>query len=230
MAGVSRQQYVPDIKIIRVMCTGRVDLAFIFRALLNGKDGVFIGGCWPGECHYLTQGNYGALSTLHIGKKLLEKIGLSPDRLRLDYISASEGSRYAEVMNDFSARVKALGPLGKGEGIDETVLRRKLEVVYNLVPYIKLVERERLRVPVRSVETYNAFFDSDEFDKIFQDLVADKVELSQIMAVLREKPCSAGEISEIIGVTPGEAASQLNRSARQGFVEFDESQMRFCVV
>ncbi len=230
MAGVSRLQYVPDIKIVRVMCTGRVDLAFIYRALLNRKDGVFIGGCWPGECHYLTQGNYGALSTLHIGRKLLEMIGLSPDRLRLDYISASEGSRYADVMNDFSTKVKALGPLGKGEGIDETVLRRKLEVVYNLVPYIKLVERERLRVPVRSVEAYNAFFDSDEFDKIFQDLVADKVELSQIMAILREKPCSAGEISEIIGVTPGEAANQLNRSARQGFIEFDESQKRFCVV
>ena len=219
-----------DIKIVRVMCTGRVDLAFIFRALLNGKDGVFIGGCWPGECHYLTQGNYGALSTLHIGRKLVEMIGLSPDRLRLDYISASEGSRYAEVMNDFSTKVKALGPIGKGEGIDEIVLRRKLEVVYNLVPYIKLVERERLRVPVRSVEAYKAFFDSDEFDKIFQDLVADKVELSQIMAILREKPCSAGEISEIIGATPGEAANQLNRSARQGFVEFDENQMRFCVV
>jgi F420-non-reducing hydrogenase iron-sulfur subunit len=230
LAGVSRQQYASDIKIVRVMCTGRVDLAFIYRALLNGKDGVFIGGCWPGECHYLTQGNFGALSTLHIGRKLIEMIGLSPDRLRLDYISASEGSRYAEVMNDFSTKVKALGPLGKGEGIDETVLRRKLEVVYNLVPYIKLVERERLRVPVRSVEAYNAFFDSDEFDKIFQDLVADKVELSQIMAILREKPCSAGEISELIGVTPGEAANQLKRSARQGFVEFDESQMRFCVV
>jgi len=230
LAGVSRQQYASDIKIVRVMCTGRVDLAFIYRALLNGKDGVFIGGCWPGECHYLTQGNYGALSTLRIGRKLLEMIELSPDRIRLDYISASEGSRYAEVINDFSSKVKALGPLGKGEGIDETVLRRKLEVVYNLVPYIKLVERERLRVPVRSVEAYNAFFDSDEFDKIFQDLVADKVELSQIMTILREKPCSAGEISEIIGVTPGEAANQLNRTARQGFIEFDESQMRFCVV
>jgi len=230
LAGVSRHQYASDIKIIRVMCTGRVDLAFIFRALLNGKDGVFIGGCWPGECHYLTQGNFGALSTLHIGRKLLETIGLNPERLRLEYISASEGSRYAEVMNDFSTKAKALGPLGKGEGIDETVLRRKLEVVYNLVPYIRLVERERLRMPVKSVEAYNEFFDSDEFDKIFKDLVADKIELSQIMAILREKSCSAKEISEILGVTVGDASNQLKRSARQGFVEFDESQMRFCVV
>jgi len=230
LAGVSRHQYAPDIKIVRVMCTGRVDQAFIFRSLLNGKDGVFIGGCWPGECHYLTQGNFGALSTLHIGKKLLEMIGLNPERLRLEYISASEGSRYAQVMNDFSAKLKELGPLGKGEGIDETELRRKLEVVYNLVPYIKLVERERLRVPVKSVEAYNEFFNSDGFNKIFQDLIADKMELSQIMAILREKPCSAKEISEILSITQGEASNQLKRSARQGFVEFDESHMRFCVV
>jgi NADH-quinone oxidoreductase subunit E len=212
------------------MCTGRVDLAFIFRALLNGKDGVLIGGCHLGECHYVTQGNFGAFSTLHIGRKLLELIGLNPERLRLEYIAASEGSRYAAVMNDFSKKVRELGPLGKGEGMDEPVLRRKLEVVYNLVPYIKLVERERLRVPTKSVEAHNEFFASDEFDKIFQDLVSDKVELSQIMAILREKPCSAKEISEILGVTRGEASSQLKRSARQGFVEFDESHMRFCVV
>lgn len=230
MAGVSRQQYASDMKIIRVMCTGRVDLAFIFRALLNGKDAVFIGGCWPGECHYLTQGNFGALSTLYIGRKLLETIGLSPERLRLEYISASEGNRYAEVMNDVSMKVKELGPLGKGEGIDETVLRRKLEVVYNLIPYIRLVERERLRIPVKSVEAYNEFFSSDEFNKIFEELIADKMEESQIMAILREKSCSAKEISELLGVTPGEAASQLKRSARQGFIEFDENHMRFCVV
>lgn len=230
MAGVSRQQYLSDIKIVRVMCTGRVDLAFIFRALLNRKDGVLIGGCHPGECHYLTQGNYGALSTLHIGRRLLELIGLSPERLRLEYVSASEGSRYAAVMNDFSNKVRALGPLGKGEGIDPAVLRRRLEIVYNLVPYIKLVERERLRVPVKSVEAYGEFFNSDDFDKIFQELIADKMELSLIMTILRERPCSAREISEMLGVSPGEASNQLKRSARQGFVEFDERHMRFCVV
>jgi NADH-quinone oxidoreductase subunit E len=212
------------------MCTGRVDQAFIFRALLNGKDGVLIGGCWPGECHYLTQGNYGAIRTLHIGRKLLELIGLSPERLRLEFVSASEGGRYAEAMNDFSRKMKELGPLGKGEGMDETTLRRKLEVVYHLVPYIKLVERERLRQPVASVAAYDAFFAGDEFEKIFKELIADKVALSHIMTILREKPCSAREISEMTGVSPAEATNQLKRSARQGFVEFDESQMRFCVL
>lgn len=229
MAGVSRQQYASDIKIIRVMCTGRVDLSFIFRALGNGKDGVLIGGCHPGECHYATQGNFGALSTLHIARKLLGIIGLSPKRLRLEYIAASEGSRYAEVMNDFSAKVRELGPLGEAEGIDETVLSRKLGVVYDLVPYIKLVERERMRQPVKTVEAYDHFFASDEFEKIFRELVADKIETSEIMSILREKPRSAKEISEILGVTPAEASNQLKSSARQGYVEFDASQMRYCV-
>ena len=75
------------------MCTGRVDLAFMLRAFSNGKDGVFIGGCWPGECHYITEGNFMAFAVVHMGKKLLQWMGLNPDRLRLEYVSASEGSR-----------------------------------------------------------------------------------------------------------------------------------------
>jgi NADH-quinone oxidoreductase subunit E len=134
-------------KIVRLMCTGRVDLGFILRAFSNGTDGVFIGGCWPGECHYLTEGNYFALSIVHLAKKLLKQIGVSPERLRLEWVSASEGSRYAEVMNDFAGKLKQLGPLGKGEGIDEKNLKFKLDAVSHLVPYIRLVERERLRVP-----------------------------------------------------------------------------------
>jgi F420-non-reducing hydrogenase iron-sulfur subunit len=209
------------------MCTGRVDLAFILRAFQDGKDGVFIGGCWPGECHYITEGNYIAFNVMNLGRKLLELIGVNPQRLRLEWLSASEGNRYAEVMNDFSKTVKELGPLGKGERMDENVLRRKLEALYNLVPYIKLVVRERLRIPVQSVEAYRKFFASDEFDRLFQELIADKLEMSQIMALLRERHLTTGEISEILGLNPSEVTIHLNRSARQGFVEFDESQMRF---
>ena len=230
MAGVSRQQYAPDIKLIRVMCTGRVDLAFIFRAFSNGMDGVFIGGCWPGECHYITEGNYIALSNMHIGRRLLKYIGLNPERLWLEWVSASEGSRFAEVMNGFSKKVKALGPLGKGEGIDESILKSKLEAVTNLIPYVKLVERERLRVPFKSEEECNSFFNSAEVDRLFQELVVDKLEISQIMALLRERPLSTREISEILNADPSKVAVHLKNSARQGLIEFDESQTRFLPV
>jgi coenzyme F420-reducing hydrogenase delta subunit len=209
------------------MCTGRVDLAFLFRAFSNGTDGVFIGGCWPGECHYITEGNYIALSNMHIGRRLLQHIGLNPERLRLEWVSASEGNRFAEVMNDFSKTVKKLGPLGKGEGIDKRALKFKLESITNLVPYIKLVERERLRVPFRSEEECNRFFTSDEVDRLFKELIGNKLDMSQIMALLRERPLSTGEISEILGVDPSEIAIHLNSSARQGLIEFDVSQMRF---
>jgi len=209
------------------MCTGRVDLAFILRAFLNGADGVLIGGCWPGECHYITEGNYLALSTTHICKKLLDLIGLNPERLRLVWVSASEGMRFAEVMNDFSKKLKELGPLGKGEGIDRKGLNFKLEAARDLVPYIKLVERERLRVPVKSEQAYHGFFASEEVGRLFKELIADKLEMRQIMALLRERPLSSGEISELLGLSPSEVSLHLNSSARQGLVHFDESRKRF---
>ena len=188
---------------------------------------MFIGGCWPGECHYITEGNYIALANMHIGRRLLKYIGLNPERLRLEWVSASEGSRFAEVMNDFSKKVKALGPLGKGEGLDENGLKTKLEAINNMSPYIKLVERERLRVPFKSEEEANRFFTSAEMDRLFQELIEDKLDISQILALLREKPLSVGEISEILGTDPSEVSVYLNNSARQGLIEFDETQMRF---
>ena len=186
-----------------------------------------IAGCLLGECHYITEGNYLALSNVHLFRKLLEHIGVNPERLRLEWISASEGMRFAEVMNDFSKKLIALGPLGKGEGIDENGLKFRLEAIKNLIPYIKLVERERLRVPYKSEEECNTFFTSDEFDRLFQELIGDKLEKSQIMALLRERPLSTGEISEILGIDPSEVSIHLNNSARQGLVGFDESQKRF---
>ncbi len=206
------------------MCTGRVDLAFMLRAFSNGKDGVIIGGCWPGECHYITEGNYLALSMMHLCRKLLTLIGLDPQRLRLEWISASEGSRYAEVMNDFSQTVQSLGPLGEGEGIDENVLAFRMKTLQGMVPYIKLVELERLRVRLKSVEAVEAFYDSDEFDTMFRELIADKLAICQIMTLLREKPRSTGELSQLLGLSSSEISRHVNIAARQGMCRFDESQ------
>ena len=206
------------------MCTGRVDLAFMLRAFSNGKDGVFIGGCWPGECHYITEGNYLALSMMHLCRKLMTLIGLDPQRLRLEWISAAEGSRFAEVMNDFSQTVKTSGPLGEGEGIDKNVLAFRLKTLQSLIPYIKLVEAERLRVRLKSVEAVEAFYDSDEFDTLFRELIADKLAICQIMALLREKPRSTGELSQLLGLSSSEISRHVNIAARQGMCRFDESQ------
>ena len=95
------------------------------------------------------------------------------------------------------------------------------------MPYIKLVERERLRVPVKSEQAYNDFFANEEVDRLFKELIADKLEMRQIMALLREKPRSSGEISDILGLSPSEVSAHLNSSAKQGLVNFDESRKRF---
>ena len=230
LAGVSRYQYPTNIRIIRVMCSGRVDPAFILRAFSNGMDGVFVGGCWLGECHYVTEGNYEALSVMHICKKLLEQIGVNPERLRLEWVSASEGIRFTEVITDFVKKLKKLGPLGIGEGIDTNGLKLKFEAVKSLVPYIKLVERERLRVHFDTEDEYDKFFNSDEVDRLFRELIVDKLTISQILLLLRERPLSTGEISEILGLSPSEVSKYLNSSAKEGLVRFDEVQKCFVPV
>jgi len=172
MAGVSRLQYSTEIRLIRVMCTGRIDLAFILRAFSNGSDGVFIGGCHLGECNYVTAGNYSALSMVLLCRKLLEHIGVNPERLRLEWCSSGEGIHFAHVMNDFSKKVKELGPLGTSEEIGENELKSKLEEVTKLVPYIKIVKRDKLEKHLENEEEYNKFFTSEEIEELFRDVVS----------------------------------------------------------
>jgi F420-non-reducing hydrogenase iron-sulfur subunit len=206
------------------MCTGRVDLSFVLRAFSKGVDGVFVIGCRLNECNYITHGNFHALSMVHLCKKLMEHIGLNPARLMIEFMSGGEGVLFAEVMNDIGKQVKELGPLGKAEGIDNKALKAKLEAVTGLVPYIRLVERERLRIPFKTEEEFEAFFASDEFNRLFKELIVDKLAISQITSLLREKPLSTGNISEILGLTPSEVSRHMNSSSRQGLVRYDVSQ------
>jgi coenzyme F420-reducing hydrogenase delta subunit len=206
------------------MCTGRVDLAFVLHAFQKGADGVIIGGCWPGECHYVTEGNYDALSNMYLCKKLLQQVGVAPERLRLEWIAASEGTRFAEVMSDFVEKIRELGPLGEGEGIDGPDLKIKLDAVGQLVPYLKLVEREKLRIETKSEEAYRAFYESDEMDRLFGDLITDKLAISQILMLLKESPLSTREISERLGLSSSDASRHLSSTSRQGLVRYDLDQ------
>jgi coenzyme F420-reducing hydrogenase delta subunit len=229
MAGVSRLQYSTDIRLIRVMCSGRVDLEFVLRAFSNGVDGVFIGGCRLNECNYITHGNYDALSNVILFKKIMEHLGLNPERLTIEFMSSGDGIILAEVINKFCEKVAEIGPLGKSENIDQNGLKFKFEAVTKLIPYLKLVERERLRVPSKSEEVYKEFFASDDVNRLFNELVLDKLTISQIMLLLREKPLSTGEISETLGLNPSEVSRHMNSSSRHGLVRFDQSQKRYAL-
>ncbi|MBI2876960.1 MAG: hydrogenase iron-sulfur subunit [Candidatus Tectomicrobia bacterium] len=111
LAGVSRMKYAPNVRIIRVMCSGRVDPQFVLEAFARGADGVLIGGCHPGDCHYV-EGNYRALRRFLLLRRLLKEMGIEEDRFRLEWISASEGEKVRRVMNEMGEKVRALGPLG----------------------------------------------------------------------------------------------------------------------
>lgn len=109
LAGTSRIQYPPNVRIIRLMCTGAVDPVYVLKAITEGVDGVLIGGCHPGDCHY-TDGNYKARRRVAILKSILKSIGFDESRVMLRWISASEGARFAETISEFVDILKEKGP------------------------------------------------------------------------------------------------------------------------
>jgi F420-non-reducing hydrogenase iron-sulfur subunit len=117
LAGTSRIKCAPNVRAIRVMCSGRVEPAFVLRAFELGADGVLVLGCHPGDCHY-AEGNYKALRRMELLKRTLIQLGVEEDRFRLDWVSASEGDRFSQTVNDITEKVRALGPYSAREGAE----------------------------------------------------------------------------------------------------------------
>lgn len=109
LAGTSRIKYAPNIRVIRVMCSGRVEPMFVIKAFREGADGVMICGCHPGDCHY-HEGNYKCLRRFHLLQHYIEQMGIDKQRMRLDWISASEGNQFAELVDEMTETVRQLGP------------------------------------------------------------------------------------------------------------------------
>jgi F420-non-reducing hydrogenase iron-sulfur subunit len=109
LAGTSRIKYQPNVRSIRVMCSARVDPTFVLKAFASGADGVLLCGCHPGDCHY-SEGNYKTLRRMPLLKRMLADFGIEDERVRLEWVSASEGRRFADVVDDMTNRIRALGP------------------------------------------------------------------------------------------------------------------------
>lgn len=110
LAGTARMHYPPNVTSIRVMCSGRVDPAFILDSFRRGADGVLVCGCHPGDCHYI-EGNYKCMRRMPLTQLLLQQLGIDRNRMRLEWVSASEGGRFQEVITEFTEQIRALGPL-----------------------------------------------------------------------------------------------------------------------
>ena len=178
------------------MCSGRVDPKFVLSAFSNGMDGVFIAGCRLNECNYVTHGNYDALNMVLLCKRIMEHIGLNPERLRIEFMSGGEGILFTEVINDFGKKVRELGRLGKSEGIEEGELHSKLDEWRKLIPYVKIKKREKLESHLENVEEYDQLFTNDEVDRLFREVISyhiDPDKCQACMICLRRCPVEAIE-------------------------------------
>jgi len=203
------------------MCSGRVDLEFILRAFAKGQDGVFIGGCKLDECNYVTHGNYDAYANTQIAKKMLTQIGINPDRLRTEFMSGADGNLLADYTDDFARQIREIGPLGKTEGLTDDMVQFRLDAARKLVPYMRLVERERLRVPEKTKEAYTDFFADSEIDTLFDEILTDKLAISQILSLLGDKPLPTRDIADKLGLNPSDVSRHMITSSRHGMVRYD---------
>lgn len=112
LAGTSRMKSTPNVRAVRVMCSGRVDPQLVLKAFQLGADGVLILGCHPGDCHYV-EGNYKAARRISLLKKMVAQFGIADERVHLDWVSASEGERFKNIVNEMTERIRALGPLSR---------------------------------------------------------------------------------------------------------------------
>ena len=176
------------------MCSGRVDMAFVLKAFSKGMDGVFIGGCRLNECNYVTHGNYHALNMVLLLKRIMEHIGLNPERLKIEFMSGAEANLFVEGVNGFVKKVKALGPLGQGEGLEQSELKSRLAEMSKLVPYFKLVNQAKLASRLKTPEEYDGLFTKEEIDRLFSEMVSyyiDPEKCQACMTCLRRCPAEA---------------------------------------
>ncbi len=195
LAGVSRFQYPPNLRIIRLMCSGRVDPYFIIETFIQGADGVFIGGCHPGDCHYLT-GNLYAERKIKLTKKMLEISGFQAKRLRLEWIAASEGELFAKTMKEFTKQIQELGPSPiTGPNPDLEILD-KLKTVQNSVLGFRLralVSKERKIVEEGNV--YGERKTQKEWDEMINQAINAEYARNMILLLITGKPLSVKELA-----------------------------------
>jgi coenzyme F420-reducing hydrogenase delta subunit len=216
MAGVSRYQYPTNIRVIRVMCSARVDAVAVLRGFLYGADGMFVSGCHLGDCHYIS-GNYHAEKKIKMTKKLLQLVGLDEERLFLDWVSAAEGQRFANLVAEFVKKIKAIGPLAEKEGLGQEDLTR------NLSAAIEAASTDRLRWLVgreydlvTKDNSYGEPVPQDSFDSVMDDAIRQEYVKASIAQVLKDGPMSVKDLAQKIGASPRKILINLMEMRMKG--------------
>jgi F420-non-reducing hydrogenase iron-sulfur subunit len=221
LAGVSRIQYPPNMRVIRVMCSGRVDPEFIIQALELGIDGVYVMGCHIGDCHYL-DGNYEALRKFDMTRKLLNYVGLD-NRIRLDWVSASEGVRFGEFVKKFVEDIKALGPSPlSGDNPDQELLQkvRAIKAAASSNRLRSLVGRQRKITEEENV--YGEKIPEEKFEILMNQAIKDEYERHRILLSLEQDSKSVKDLAIELGIDSSIILEHMLTLKSRSQVDFQE--------
>jgi coenzyme F420-reducing hydrogenase delta subunit len=221
LAGVSRIQYPPNIRVIRVMCSGRVDPVIILDMFANGADGVIVTGCHPGDCHYI-EGNLHEERKIKMLRKLIALTGFESERLRLEWVSAAEGQRFAQIVTDFTEQVRKLGP----SPISDTSASKT--ILQNIQAAREAAADCRLRVLVgREIEiteknnAYHERIPQEEFDVLLDDAVEAEYLRQKMRLLTEDKPFSVKQLASAMGKDPADVLNHIVTMRRRRMIELD---------
>jgi len=217
-AGLSRMQYPPNVRIIRVMCSARVDPTIVLEAFIQGLDGVMVLGCHLGTCHYMT-GNYYTERRMKTAKKVLKNVGLNPERLLVDWVSAAEGERFATLVREFTQKVRKLGPLGEETDLEQQRLRTRLFAAKEALAQQKirwLVGRERELAEDKNV--FGEKVSQEEFDQLMLQTIEKELAKRRILLSMGEDALSVKEIAQRVETSPKEVLKNMVSLERAGLV------------
>jgi len=215
-------QYPPNVRIIRVMCSARVDPTFVLEAFIHGLDGVMVLGCHLGTCHYMT-GNYYTERRMKTTQKILKNAGLSPDRLLVNWVSAAEGERFVTMVREFTETVRKLGRLGQETNLKLEQLKTRLIAAKEALAQQRirwLVGRERELVEDKNV--FGEKVSQEEFDQLMFQTVEKEFARRRILLSMGEDSLSVREIAQRVGVSPREVLRNMVSLERAGQVSVVE--------
>lgn len=196
LAGVSRYQYPTNIRIVRVMCSARVDPSLVIEMFLQGADGVFVGGCHLGDCHYI-KGNYYAERRMKLAAKILAKAGLEKERMRLEWVSASEGERFSRLMKEFTEQIRGLGPSPVSGNTPNMEILEKLYIARNIAEDFRLrtlVGKDFVLTEVGNV--YEKKVPQEDMERLIDEAVEEEFARCMILFATKNKPMSVKQIAE----------------------------------
>jgi coenzyme F420-reducing hydrogenase delta subunit len=200
------------------MCSGRVDPVIVLETLINGADGVLVTGCHPGDCHYIV-GNLQAERKLRMLNKLIALTGLEQGRLRLEWVSASEGARFADLVKEFTEQIRKLGPSPlSNENPNSNLLGNMLAAQMAAASFRLRVLVGREKSLVEEGNVYGEKLSQEEFDEVMEDAVTNEYLRSKIYLMVKKEPLSVKELSKRLGLDSREALRQVVAMRRRGMV------------